>query len=407
MRLEIRQVPEQSLRDWLDTVNHAFGEHTGEEQWALDRAITETDRVLGAYDGDQIVGGAVANSFELTVPGGGVVRVAGVSAVGVLPTHRRQGILTRLMARQLCDVRERGEPLAALWASEGAIYQRFGYGLATLTGMIDIERQWTTFRNKVEVQGGMRLVDRETARRLAPPVFDAVCTTLPGFIGRPAGWWDAFFADLPQHRAGGGELFHVLHEREGHVAGYVVYRIKEEWSEAGHVSTLMVVELLGIDAPATIQLWRYVFGVDLISRITARRGPADHPLMLLLANPRRAGLRLGDGLWLRIVDVPAALGGRCYERDGVLVLEVDDGFMPDWAGTWRLTVKDGDGHVEPTDEPADLRLDTTDLAAVYLGAFSFADLSRAGRTHELRPGAWARADALFATGVPPWCPVMF
>jgi predicted acetyltransferase len=403
---EIRPVPEASLRDWLDTVNLAFGEHTSEEQWALDRALTEIDRVLGAYDGDRLVGGAVASSYELTVPGGSVA-AAGVSAVGVLPTHRRQGALTQLMKRQLRDVRERGEPVAILWASEGAIYQRFGYGLATLTGGIDIERQWSTLRDGTGPLGAMRLVARDEARRVMPPVFDAVRPTVPGFITRSPAAWDALLADLPQHRAGGGERFYVVHERDGHAVGYVMYRIKEDWSGAGHASTLMVVELIGVDAAASLQLWRYVFGVDLMSRITARRGPADHPLLLQLAHPRRAALQLGDGLWLRIVDVGAALSQRCYRGDGSLTIEVADPFMPDWAGRWRLTVTAGAGHAEATDDPADVLVDTTDLAAVYLGAFTFADLARAGRTHELKPGGWSRADDLFTTSVPPWCPVMF
>jgi predicted acetyltransferase len=406
LSIEIRRVPEASLRDWVDTIGVAFAEHSSDEQWALDRALTEADRVLGAYDGDHLVGGATANSFQLTVPGGSVA-AAGVSAVGVLPTHRRQGALRQLMDRQLRDVRERGEPVAILWASEGVIYQRFGYGLATLTGGIDIERQWTALRGEVEPRGAMRLVTRDEARRVLPPVFDAVRPAVPGFIARSPAAWAALFADLPQHRAGGGERFYTVHERDGHAAGYVMYRIKEDWSGAGHASTLMVVELIGVDPAASLQLWRYVFGVDLMSRITARRGPADHPLLLQLANPRRASLQLGDGLWLRIVDVAAALSQRSYRADGDLILEVTDAFLPEWAGRWRLTVTEGAGHAEATDDPADMLVDTTDLAAVYLGAFTFADLARAGRTRELKPGAWSRADALFTTSVPPWCPVMF
>jgi predicted acetyltransferase len=407
LSIEIRPVPEASLRQWANTVNLAFGEHMTDEHWAIEGSIVEADRVLGAYDGERLVGGGGAYSLQLTVPGARSVPTAGVTAVGVLPTHRRQGILTQLMRRQLLDVRERGEPLAVLWASEGAIYQRFGYGLGTLTSVIDIERSRAAFRTTVTPRGAMRMVDIDTARQLMPAVFDVVGSTVPGFVNRAAGWWDTYFADLPRYRDGASEKFHVVHERDGRVVGYVSYRVKDDWSEAGPASTLIVLELLGTDPSATAQLWRFVFGVDLIARITARRGPADHPLLLLLAEPRRAGLRLGDGLWLRIVDVPGALASRRYERDGGLVLQVADDFMPDWAGTWRLTVNDGEGRVEPASGQADLRVDTNDLAAVYLGAFTFADLGRAGRTHELKPGAWARADALFTTSVPPWCPVMF
>lgn len=407
MTYDIRPIPADAMRHWLDTVNAAFGEQGDEEQWRLNQMTLEPGRLLGAFDGDALVGGGGIYSLGLTVPGGSVVATAGVTAVGVLPTHRRQGILTQLMARQLQDVRQRGEPLAALWASEGIIYQRFGYGLGTLTGNINIERERTAFRNPLEREGTMRLVDRDEARRLMPEPFDAVRSATPGFYERRDAWWDVFLADPKSERHGASGKFYVVHEREGRAVGYVVYRIKAEWGDIGSASSLLVLELVGVDARAVAQLWRYVFGVDLIARIIARRGPANHPLLLLLADPRRAALRLGDGLWLRIVDVGAALDSRGYAADGEIVLDVSDGFMPDWAGRWRLTATAGQGHAEPTGAAPDLRLDTTDLAAVYLGAFTFADLARAGRTHEQKPGAWARADRLFRTGIQPWCGQMF
>ncbi len=407
MTYDIRAVPADALRSWADTVTFAFGEATSEEEWQLTQAIVEPDRVLGAYDGDALVGGGAAYSFRLTVPGGATVATAGVTGVGVLPTHRRQGILRQLMARQLADVRLRGEPLAALWASEGAIYQRFGYGLATLTGGIDVERSRTAFRTPAAADGTLRIVDRPTARRLVPEPYDQVRVATPGFYARSDAWWDVFLADPAHHRNGAGEKFYVVYERDRKVCGYVIYRVKQEWGDSGSASVLMVLELVAVDAGATQQLWRYVFGVDLIARIVARRGPARHPLLLLLADPKRAMLRIGDGLWLRIVDVPAALAARSYSADDALVIEVDDEFLPDCAGRWRLAARGGTGRAEPTDKAADLRLDTTDLAAVYLGGFTFADLARAGRTSELTPGARARADALFATDSPPWCPEVF
>jgi predicted acetyltransferase len=407
MSVEIRTIPADQLRTWLDAVNVAFGEHTSEDQWALDQRVLEPARVLGAYDGETLVGGAAAFSLQLTVPGARLVPTAGVTAVGVLPTHRRQGILRQLMARQLADIRQAGEPLAVLWASEGSIYQRFGYGLGTLTSAIDVERVRAAFRAPIPPQGSMRMVSRDEARRLLPGPFDAVRQATPGFFARGDAWWDVFLADPQQHRGGAGEKFFAVHERDGRPVGYVIYRIKQEWGDPGSANELIVLELIGVDALACQQLWRYVFGVDLVARVSARRGPAGHPLLLLLAEPRRARLRIGDGLWLRIVDVPAALAARAYEHDGSLVLEVTDEFLPDAAGRWRLTVGDGQATVEPTDSRADLRLDVADLGAVYLGAFDFAELARAGRTHELSPGAWARADDIFATPLRPWCPEIF
>jgi predicted acetyltransferase len=184
MPIEIRTVPADQMRRLMETVNVAFGEPVDEAQWQLDQALLEPERALGAYDGDRMVGGGAAFSFRMTVPGGAQVRLAGVTGVGVMPTHRRRGILRSLMARQLADVRANGEPLAALVASEGSIYQRFGYGLGLLLGAIDIERERAAFRTDVPPTGSIRLVDKEEARRVMPLVYEPVCAATPGFIER-------------------------------------------------------------------------------------------------------------------------------------------------------------------------------------------------------------------------------
>lgn len=407
MPIEIRAVPADQGRHWMDTVNVAFGEPTDEAQWLLDQALIEPERVLGAYEGDILVGGGAAFSFRMTVPGGQRVRTAGVTNIGVLPTHRRRGILRQLMARQLDDVRRNGEPLAALVASEGSIYQRFGYGLGMLMGAIDIERDRAAFRAPAPPVGTVRLVDKDEARRLMPLVYEPVCAATPGFIERDPAWWDERLADIEAHRRGAGPQYRAIYEHDGQVRGYVRYRIKSEWNDIASNSALMVNELIGADPIAERELWRFVFGVDLIARIKYRWGPPNQPLLLMLAEPRRLALRVSDAIWLRIVDVPAALSARGYAADGSLVLEVSDEFLPAAAGRWRLTVIGGRAAVEATTDPSDLAIDTTDLAAVYMGSFSFAELARAARTHELTPGAWSRADALFATAVRPWCSTPF
>ena len=311
------------------------------------------------------------------------------------------------MARQLADVRQRGEPLAALFASEGSIYQRFGYGLGSLNGTVDVERERTAFRRPVTADGEVRLVDAGAAEGAMRAVYNAVRARTPGFFERSDTWWSVFMADPEFRRRGAGRKFHAILERGGEPAAYAVYRIKQEWLELGSASTLMVVELLAIDPSAYQQMWRYVFGVDLIARIRARLGPADHPLLLVVAEPRRLALRISDGLWLRVVDVPGALGARGYAADGSVVLEVSDEFMPEVAGRWRLTVEDGKGSAVATSDPAELVLDITDLGALYLGAFNFAELASAGRTVEMVLGARARADRMFATDLAPWCPEVF
>jgi predicted acetyltransferase len=166
-------------------------------------------------------------------------------------------------------------------------------------------------------------------------------------------------------------------------------------------------ELIGLDAEAERELWRFIFGVDLIARVQYRWGPPDQPLMLMLAEPRRLQLRLGDAIWIRIVDVAAALAARGYAGDGEIVLDVRDESLPAAAGRWRMTVANGQAKLESTTDPADLALDTTDLAAVYLGTFSFAELARAARGEELTAGARETADRMFRTAVLPWCSTPF
>ena len=385
----------------------AFGEDVAEENWTLDQKIIEPNRVLGGYDGDRLVGGGAAYSFQMTVPGGAQVAAAGVTMVGVMPTHRRQGVLRALMARQLADVRANGEALAALWASEGSIYQRFGYGLGTLNGAIDLERDRAAFRRPAGGAGSVQLLDADTARPALERIYDAVRSQTPGFYERSSAWWDVLLADPEYRRGGASRRYNAVLSRSGEPVGYVLYRIKSDWIETGPANTLFVVELMGVDADAVEGVWRYAFGVDLMSRIRARRGPADHPLLLLLAEPRRLQLRVTDGMWIRIVDVPAALAARGYAADGSIVLEVIDEFMPECGGRWRLTVTDRRGHAEATADAADLQMDVHDLGAVYMGGFSFASLGRAGRTVELTPDARDRADALLAATVAPWCPEAF
>lgn len=407
MSLEIRPLPVEQLRAYVENVESAGGGEVEDEAWPYTARTFEPDRVMGAYDGERLVGGGAAYSFQMTVPGARVA-AAGVTWVGVLPTHRRRGLLRQMMATQLAEVRRRGEPIAALWASEGSIYGRFGYGLATLNGRIEIERDRASFRAPAEPRGSMRMISADEALELFPRVYDPLCATTPGFFARSRSWWENdVLPDLKAYRRGGGRKFYVLNEREGQPVGYVMYRVAGDWGDVGTLSALVVQELLALDPDALRETWAYVFGHDLIKTIRARLGPPDHPLMLLVSEPRRLTLRVADGLWLRIVDAAAALAARRYEGTDSLVLEVSDGFMPAWAGRWRLSVEAGMASVSATAEPADLAIDVTDLGAVYMGAFSFAQLARAGRMTELTRGARARADALFVSHVQPWCPQIF
>lgn len=406
MPIEVRPGREAEFRAYYAAVDTAFGgeDPTAEEIGAWHERLG--DRFYVAADGQAIVGGAADFPFTLTVPGGEMA-AAGVTGVGILPTHRRQGLLRRLMALQLDAVRSHGEALAVLWASEGSIYQRFGYGLATLNGSIELPRARSAFRLPIERRGRLRLIGRAETDRVLPPVFERLRVTTPGAWARTAAWWKEILDDPPKRRRGGGPKFVVLHEGEGRPDGYAIYRIHEDWGGSGPHNTLRVLELIADGPVATQELWRYLCDVDLVGTISSRFGPADHPLLQLLADPRALGLRIADGLWLRLVDVARALEGRTYARAGRVVLEVGDAFRPDQAGRYLLEARATGARVTRTRARADLALDTSDLAAAYLGGTRFHSLARVGRVGERVPGAIERADSLFRSAVPPWSPGLF
>ncbi len=406
MEIDVRPFAGEA-RAFFEAGELAFGERPRDSDIAQWEPLFEADRAIGAYDGDRLVGTAGIYSFELTVPGG-VLPAAGVTIVGVHPTHRRQGILRRMMRLQLDAIRERGESIAVLWASEGGIYQRFGYGLASMHVGVKVKRSRNAFRRPHVPAGRLRFVDVDEAKRLFPPVYEAVRLDRPGFFARSATYWETDFFPDPEHwRRGASEAFHVVHETGADADGYARYRLREGSEEEDRGSSLVVAEMMATTPAAHLDLWRYLLDVDLMSRVDAWNLATDDPLLLSVAEPRRLGLDGGDALWLRVLDVPAALGGRGYRSDGSVVLQITDEFC-DWNdGRWALSVEHGIASAGSTTDAPDIACDITDLAAAYLGAFSFAQLAAAGRVRELAPGGVARADALFRTDRAPWCPRVF
>ena len=359
-------------------------------------------RMHAVWEDGEVVGGGGAFPFELTVPRGRTVRAAGVTVVGVLPTHRRRGILRALMRAQLDAVHERGEPVAYLWASDDEIYGRFGYGLASLTMEIDVPREHARLA-AAPPAASVRLLSTDEALDALPSLYDSLRREHPGMFSRSRDWWETRrLADPPERRDGGGELVHALVEVDGRPAGYALYRHKVSFVNGLTDSRIVVREALATDA-ATAALWRYLLEIDWIARVQSNLLPPDHPLLFLAARPRYLRMRLGDGLWVRLVDVGAALSGRSYAGDDAVVLDVRDEFCPWNAGRWHV---DAGGASRTTDEP-DLALDVTALGSAYLGGFTFAALARGGRVEELRAGCLARADALFRADRLPWCPEIF
>lgn len=361
--------------------------------------ILPHERMHAAHDGSGIVGGAGAFPFELSVPGGSLP-CAGVTAVGVSPTHRRRGALRALMEAQLQDVHERGEPIAALWASEETIYGRFGYGIASWTGELTIPHEWDAFSG-VEGRGTPRFVTAEEARVLFPPVYERARRERPGMPQRSDAWWET--RQLRVDEKDNPPKQFVVAEEADEAQAYAIYRVHMSFEGGSSSARLVVEEAIAATPPAAASLWRFLLDVDWIATVEASRLPPDHPLFLLLATPRRVRYRVGDGLWIRLVDIGAALSGRAYGDGGPLVFEVEDAMCSWNEGRWRLA----DGVCERTDADPDLRLEASALGSAYLGAVSFRQLGDAGRVEEMRPGALERADARFAWRPLPWCPEIF
>jgi predicted acetyltransferase len=350
-----------------------------------------------------VVSGSAAFAFDLTVPGG-QVKAAGITIVGVLPTHRRRGYLRGMMRSLIDAARARGEPVAVLWATEDTIYGQFGYGMASVAAEIDLPRDHAAAFARIDVPGQGRLVTLAEAEPLVAPVYARVARETPGMFARSLAWWqDRLLIDHPWRRQGGGALQCVVWEIDGAPAAYAFYRVNPMFERGSSSGNVFVVEAMGVSPQATHAIWRFLFGIDWLARLKAIFLPADHPLMLSLAAPRRLNFLLREGLWVRLIDLGAALSARGYATDDPVVIDVTDEFCPWNAGRWRV----GRGGVAKTSTEPDLSCDVRSLGCVYLGGFTFAQLARSMRVEELRPGAIARADAMFYSDRAPWCPELF
>jgi predicted acetyltransferase len=399
--VEIRQPDEEELRAAMVAANTAFGSELRDEDYERERVTLPTERALVAFDRGA-VGLAGAYAFDLTIPGG-ELPCAGVTWVGVVPTHRRRGILREFMHRQLEDVRSWGEPIAALWASESVIYGRFGYGQAAPGVYMEAETRRFGLRDDPGPVGSWHLVDAPEAFRVFAPVYERFRTGRAGMLSRNEHWWREHRLADPEHwRRGASPKFNAAFELDGEVAAYAVYRVKEEWEHGFPKGAVRVTEAFATSPAAERELWRYLFGVDLTTRLDVYSLDPASPLSLIVRDPRGLGLRLADALWLRLVDVEAALRARSYADGEPVVLRVRDELCPWNDGSYRVGAS-----VERTDDEADLELDVADLASAYLGAFDFLALARADRVREHRGGAIARASALFRTPLPPYCPEVF
>ena len=401
---DLRVLRREDWDEWYDNLVRAFGgvPESAEER-ALWRELTETDRSLGAWDGGVCVGTAGAFSFRLTVPGGAAVPAAGVTMVSVAATHRRRGMLTSMMRRQLDDVRSWGEPLAVLTASEPVIYGRFGYGI----GSYHVNAEIDTTRVRLSVPPGTE----DVRLRYAAPadvldaceaVYAQLVSRRPGMVARIPGWERLWLLDPESERGGASPLQCVLAERGGEVVGYARFRIKGDWEAAGPKGTVVVQDVDALDPAAHAAMWRFLFEIDLTSKIDARRRPLDEPWQHLVSDIRRCSLLVRDSLHVRLVDVGAALQARTYQTPVDVVLEVEDAFCPWNSGRWRLTGDPKGASCMRTEDAADLALSVRELGSAYLGGVSLDALAAAGRVRELRQGALGEVSVAFGSTVAPW-----
>ncbi len=378
-----------------------------EARHADERAVAhlETDRAWVAMDRGRMVGNANIYSLDLTLPAfpgqpAPIRPLAGVSGVGVHPTHRRRGLLRRLMAAMLEDARTRDEPLAGLLASESVIYGRFGFGHATTLMEVTVDSLRSDFLVAAP-ELDLRLIDRDEAAKILPELFDRLRRGRAGEPSRDAGVWEDYLDDRPSRRHGASGQFVAVCEQ-----GYVSYRAYDADIMRAEYPTVVIEELRGQTPDVEAALWRFVFDLDLVGDVRAKRRPVDEPLRWRLADPRQLKVDVvRDRLYLRVLDVATALESRGYRRAGRLVLDVlpsadqaDNG--PDPAvGRWVLEAGPDGASCRSVrnGENADLRLGVTELGALYLGGVAASTLAAAGRVDELRPGSLDRADALLAT----------
>ncbi|RKT55903.1 GNAT family N-acetyltransferase [Saccharothrix australiensis] len=370
-----------------------------DDRWEIARTSYDPGRAFGAFAGDELVGTVQSFPSRLAVPGGAVVPMAAVSRVGVRADWTRRGVLTALQRAQLRAMRESGDVAASLRASEGAIYERFGYGVATRVREVRVKR--ATARSRQPIAGRVRLVEPAAAGDLVGSLFERVSPGRAGTIARWQGWWNLNVL----HEEGAHQRYAIASGPDGD-DGYVVYKVTAYSYENGveKPAVLTVLDLWAATPRAWADLWVFLLGIDLVDEVGAEGRPVDEPLEWLLVD--RRALRVVDVMdetWLRLVDVEAALSARAYRPGGSVVIGVRDRFLPENEGSYLIT---SSGASRTTGEP-DFVVDVDVLGAAYLGDVAFGALAAAGRFAAGSPEAVARADALFAVDQAPWCGTFF
>jgi predicted acetyltransferase len=399
MPVEIRAPTDEDLPAMFAADARGFGFYYSDEDIERQRPIIDAPRFRLALEGRSIVGVSGSYAMELTVPGGGAVPMGGVTWVSVAATHRRQGVMTRLLAAVHEDIADRGEPLAGLGAAEGGIYERQGYGVASHQREVVILKHTARFRPEhVPPPGTVRFLDADDAKGHVTDIWERCRRQRPGETARSATWWEMIFGYQAKERDGFSPVF-----RLGHQDGYASYRVKHGWTDDHPEAEMQLTELVAATPDAHAALWYALLNVDLVATISTRRVALDDPLPYLLENPRAVRTRvLNDALWLRPADLGRLLSARTYGTEDRLVLEVHDERDASRPARWQIEGGATGGSATKTRRRPDLVVGRAALGSLYLGGVRPSLLARGRRIAERTTGALRRADAFFAADVLPF-----
>ncbi|MDP9092093.1 MAG: GNAT family N-acetyltransferase [Actinomycetota bacterium] len=407
----VHPLPVEEARPWARTMATTFLEETQGDEFEryLDslRRDWAADRTWGARAHGRWIATLATNARAITVPGpqgtSRDVMVDALTAVTVNATHRRRGLLTRMLSESLREARERNDPFSILIAAEWPIYGRFGYAPATSSATYT----YLCRRSRVQPTGSgvVRQVDPSDLRDIAPQVFERARALRSGQVSRPGDWWPRRLGLDGRQTLQRGKTPNVyLHESNHGPDGLLWWASEREFDVTGNLGAITVSDLVASTDVAYRDLWAYLGGIDAVEEITLARRPIDEPVRWLLSDGRALRqTHAGDDVWIRLLDVCASLAGRSYAASGRLVLDVvDDDGTGYAAGRFLLEADGGDSACRPTEQSPDLRLTQRRLASIYLGGFSLRQLAIGGGIEELTSGAIQRADAMFATELAPW-----
>jgi predicted acetyltransferase len=408
---QLKRVTDATFREFHAAISRGFQEAPRPDTVDLDREVFENERMFGFKVGRRWVSTCGDLARSLTVPGGAAVPTAAVTVVTVHPPYRRRGLLRSMMTHQLAEVAARGEPLAALWASESLIYGRFGYGPASSRAVLTGTNRRLGFLPTVRAAGSVDEVTREEFMAVAPGLHESMRPERPGTMTRDQKVWDWAVFDAEWARGGASELRFVLHyDEQGDADGFATYRFKEKFEEDPE-GEVRIREVWAEDAAAYASIWRYLLDLDLARSFRLWSAPLDEPLRHLVADARAVGTSITDNLYVRVVDVVGALSARKYAAGVDLVIELDDPMLTENSGRYRI-VTDGDpegstAEVTRVTSSPDLSMGILELGTAYLGGVPLEQLHRVERIVEHTPGAVAAASTAFGWPRAPWCPDMF